>query len=675
MTHYRLGIDTGGTFTDLIGFDLDTGQLQSAKVPSTPREPLQAFIGVIREFGAGSEEVAGLVHGTTVATNTLIQRKGAKVAFVTTAGFEDMPYIQRVNRQELYNIDWDKPRPLLRSRRHCFGLNERVDPRGQVVRPLDLAEVDALCDRLLADEFEAVAICLLFAYVNTDHEQAVVERLSQRLGSMPLSVSHEVAPIWREYERASTTIADAYLKPLIQHYVGSLQRGLDDASIKTAWALMKSNGGIMQAAAAAEHPIELAMSGPAGGMVASKWLAELTGFRNVVTIDVGGTSADVGIIVDGQLNHTTEYEIEWGIPASIPIIDLKTIGAGGGSIAWVNAGGFLQVGPQSAGAEPGPICYGLGGSEPTLTDANLILGRLDPAFFLGGKMHLYPEPARDCMARMAEQIGMDTIQLAHSIIEIANENMANAIRMVSVERGHDPRHFGLVAFGGAGPLHGASIARKLEIPRVIVPPYPGAFSALGLLMADLRVDKVWTKAFRSDRASADLVRTQFERIAGTALAELRQQGYAGEPEFHYFINMRYLGQNYETEVDLTSALGSEAVLDRAYEVFHRLHETMYGYSIPSAVIELISFKVTVVGKIPKPELTSARCAGPEPYRERRVHFYGHGEVPCRLIRRQCLPIGERIPGPVIVEEEMSTLLVEPGMHVTRNEYDVLIVEV
>jgi len=675
MASFRIGIDPGGTFTDMIGFNVETGELLSLKVPSTPREPLQAFIGAIRQSGVDNQEIVGLVHGTTVATNTLIQRTGAKVAFVSTAGFEDMPYIQRVNRQELYDLDWDKPRPLLRSRRHCFGVNERINAKGQVTKPLGIQEVDALCDKLVAGGFEAVAICLLFAYLNTEHEQILEERLRQRLNGLPLSVSHQVAPIWREYERASTTIADAYLKPLIQHYVGSLQHGLDDEGIDISWAFMKSNGGIMHAPAAADHPLELAISGPAGGMVASQYIAQLLGMKDVVTIDVGGTSADVGIIVGGELNHTTEYEIEWGIPAAIPVIDMKTIGAGGGSIAWVNAGGFLQVGPQSAGADPGPICYGQGGTQPTLTDANLLLGRLDPDYFLGGKMQLQPELAQKRMGEMADLLGMDTIQLAHSIVEIANENMANAIRMVSIERGHDPRRFALIAFGGAGPLHGASIARKLEIPTLVIPPFPGAFSAMGLLMADLRVDKVWTQAFRSDQVSADLVENQFRQIGAAALAELREQGFAGEAETHYYINMRYLGQNYETEVEIPTAVSGESTLHEAYEAFHRVHEAIYGYRISNAVIELISFKVTVVGSIPKPQLSRIGSVEEESHRERLVHFYGHGSLPTRLVRRTAMPVGQRLVGPLIVEEDGSTTLVEPGMQVTRTEHDILLLEV
>jgi N-methylhydantoinase A len=675
MSSFRIGIDTGGTFTDLIGFNVETGELFSLKVPSTPREPLKAFTGAIRESEIDKREIVGLVHGTTVATNTLIQRKGAKVAFITTAGFEDMPYIQRVNRQELYDLDWDKPQPLLRSRRHCFGINERINAKGEEVKPLSLEEADALCDRLIEGGFEAAAVCLLFAYLNTEHEQILEQRLRERLDGVPLSISHQVAPIWREYERASTTIADAYLKPLIQHYVGSLQHGLDEEGIDISWSFMKSNGGIMQAPAAIDHPLDLAMSGPAGGMVASQYIADLQGMKDVVTIDVGGTSADVGIIVGGELNHTTEYEIEWGIPAAIPVIDMKTIGAGGGSIAWANAGGFLQVGPQSAGAEPGPICYGQGGTEPTLTDANLLLGRLDPNYFLGGKMQLKPKLAESRMAEMAKQLHMDTIHLAHSIVEIANENMANAIRMVSIERGHDPRRFTLIAFGGAGPLHGASIARKLEIPTVVIPPFPGAFSAMGLLMADLRVDKVWTQAFRSDQVSVDAVEGQLQRTAEAASAELREQGYDGEPEIHYYINMRYLGQNYETEVEIPPIVAGEATLLDAYEAFHRMHEAMYGYRIPTAVIELISFKVTVVGSIPKPQLGAIQSVTEEPYRERPVHFFGHGLVPCRLIRRTALPVGKRLEGPLIVEEEGSTTLVEPGMHLIRTEHDILLLEV
>ena len=494
-------------------------------------------------------------------------------------------------------------------------------------------------------------------------------------------MSHEVAPIWREYERSSTTIADAYIKPLMQRYVDILESGLKQGGIDLNWAMMKSNGGLMDARAAADHPIHLAMSGPAGGAVASQYIADLLELDDVVTLDVGGTSADVGLILDGEFGYTTEYEIEWGIPAAIPLIDIHTVGAGGGSIAWVNAGGFLQVGPRSAGAAPGPICYGLGGDELTLTDANLLLGRLDPQYFLDGKMPLVIDDVEAAMHDMGESIAMSTLELAHSIVEIANENMANAIRMVSIERGHDPRNFALLAFGGAGPLHAAAIAKKLGIPKVVIPPFPGSFSALGLLLGDLRVDKLWTQSYRSDRVTAVEVVDRFDAISDAAVSELRSQGFDGEPELKYAISMRYLGQNYETEVEVPAlsremkGTSPDEQLERAYKAFNEAHQSMYDYVIRDSIIEMISFRVTAIGPIPHPALAKVSAGPAENDRSRLVPFAGTGSIDTRLIRRPSMPVGESIPGPVIIEEAGSTTLVEPGMTILRTEEDVLIVEV
>ena len=681
MASKRIGIDTGGTFTDLILFDVDDGSISSLKVASTPSEPLRAFISSIQESGASPEDIAFLVHGTTVATNALIERKGANVAFVCTAGHEDIPFIQRVNRQFLYDLSWDKPRPLLTSRRHCFGAKERIDAHGEVVLPLDQGVIDELCDQIADGEFDAIAVSLLFSYLNTTHEEQLAAAFRERFPEMRLSVSHEVAPIWREYERSSTTIADAYIKPLMKRYVNSLESGLHDAGIDLNWAMMKSNGGLMDAQAASDHPIHLAMSGPAGGAVASSHIADLLELDDLVTIDVGGTSADVGMILGSKIGYTTEYEIEWGIPAAIPLIDIHTVGAGGGSIAWINAGGFLQVGPNSAGADPGPICYGMGGTDVTLTDANLMLGRLDPEYFLGGKMQLDRSLMESAVNAMAESIGMASLDLAHSIVEIANENMANAIRMVSIERGHDPRHFALVAFGGAGPLHGAAIAKKLGIPKVVVPPFPGSFSALGLLLGDLRVDKLWTQSYRSDRVTAEEVVGKFDTIADAAVKELRSQGFDGEPELKYAINMRYLGQNYETEVEVPALslemedTSAEEQLERAFRAFNDKHESMYDYVIKDAVIEMISFRVTAIGGIPHPALAQVASDGADKGRSREVYFIDHGMVDTALVRRPSMAVEEVIDGPVIIEEDGSTTLVEPGMTVRRTEQDILIVEV
>jgi N-methylhydantoinase A len=658
----QVGIDTGGTFTDLVAFDPQTGQLSTFKTPSVPAKPGQALLNAINGAELPVERIGGLVHGTTVATNALIERTGAPVGLLTTAGHEDIPYIQRINRKTLYDLHWQKPRPLLTSRRDSLGVPERIGSEGQVLRPLDEAALVEQCRTLKSNGVEAVAICLLFAYVNPDHELLAKCIVDRELPGVPISVSHEVAPIWREYERASTTIADAYLKPLMHRYVGSLTASLASSGMHAPWTIMKSNGGAMQAQAASENPIQTAQSGPAGGMLAAAAFGVQAGELDLLTLDMGGTSADVGIIIKGEQKHTTAYEIEWGVPAAIPLIDIKSIGAGGGSISWVDAGGFLRVGPQSAGAAPGPACYGKGGTLPTVTDANLLLGRLDPEYFLGGRMSLNRAASEQALAPLADQIGMPLIELASSIVEIANENMASAIKMVSIERGHDPRRFTLLAFGGAGPLHAAAVARALRIPKVLVPIFPGNASALGMLIADLRVDKIWTQAFKSTNVDASLVERQFGRIRDAAIAELRGEGFAGEPGLSYSINMRYLGQNYEHEVPIASDAITADRLQSAYQTFEQTHERQYGYAIENEIIELVSFRVTATGKRASPTLSVAPDGGVDPQRaSREVQFRGHGFLNAAILLRYALAPGTRVSGPAVIEEPGATTLVEPEM--------------
>ena len=657
-----VGIDTGGTFTDLAAHDPATDRIVTVKTPSVPSEPGRALVDALAAGEVPPEAVERLVHGTTVATNALIERTGARVALLVTAGHEDIPWIQRINRKTLYDLRWQKPRPLLVSRRDSFGIPERIGAHGEVVRPLDEAALEAVCREIAARPVEAVAICFLFSYVNPAHEaraKAIVERC---LPGLPVSVSHEVAPIWREYERTSTVVADAYLKPLMGRYVASLTASLAAAGMRAPWTIMKSNGGAMRAAAAAEHPIQTAQSGPAGGMLAAAAFGRQAGLPDLLTLDMGGTSADVGMVRDGQQRHTTEYEIEWGVPAAIPLIDIRSIGAGGGSIAWQDAGGLLRVGPESARATPGPACYGLGGERPTVTDANLLLGRIDPDYFLGGRMRLDRAKAEAAMAGLAARAGMPVLDLAASVVAIANENMASAIKMVSLERGHDPRRFTLFAFGGAGPLHAAAVARAMRIPRVLVPLYPGNASAMGMLLADLRVDKVWTQAFRSTAVDAALVERQFARIREAAVAELRAEGFAGEPEIAYAIAMRYLGQNYEHEVPIPAAAVTADGLDAAFAAFGRVHAERYGYQIEGEVIELVSFRVVASGRRPAPRLVAAHDpAEAVPRPARAVRFHGHGEVTAAVHRRYGLAPGTRLAGPCVVEEAGSTTVVEPGM--------------
>ncbi len=660
----QVGIDTGGTFTDLVAFDPRNGQITTFKTPSVPSKPGQALLDAINGGGLPFGEIAALVHGTTVATNALIEHKGARVGFLTTAGHEDIPYIQRINRRWLYDLHWQKPKPLLRSRRDALGVPERLDNEGREIKAVDRDAVKALCATLRENGVEAVAICLLFAYVNPAHELEVQEIVESELPGLPVSVSHAVAPIWREYERASTTIADAYLKPLMHRYIGSLSESLTSAGLQSPWTIMKSNGGAMGATAAAENPIQTAQSGPAGGMLAAAALGQQAGLPDLLTLDMGGTSADVGLIIKGEQKHTTEYEIEWGVPAAIPLIDIKSIGAGGGSIAWVDAGGFLRVGPQSAGAAPGPACYGRGGELPTVTDANLVLGKLDPGYFLGGRMTLDVEASKRVLQPLADQLGMSLTELASSIVEIANENMASAIKMVSIERGHDPRRFTLFGFGGAGPLHAASVARALRIPRVLIPIYPGNASALGMLIADRRVDKIWTQAFKSNNVDAALVESQFGRIREAAVAELRSEGFTGEPEFSYSINMRYLGQNYEQEVEIPPDAITAGGLDKAYETFTQTHEAKYGYAIENEIIELVSFRVTASGRRASPHLRVSPEGCEASRGTRDVYFRGHGFLPATIMTRYALQPGTLLTGPAVIEEPGSTTVVEPGMTAT-----------
>lgn len=669
----QVGIDTGGTFTDLIAIDSERGTLTALKTSSRPDAPGRAIAAALSEGNLRGEAIERFTHGTTVGTNALIERTGCRVGLLTTKGLEDTPYIQRINRQVLYDLTWTKPEPLVGGRGMCLGVDERLTATGEVLRGVNEGEVRALCAQLRDQGVEAVAICLLFAYLRTEHEEIVRRIVAEELRDIPVSVSHEVAPIWREYERSNTTIADAYLKPLLSGYIASLSEELRHAGMRRPWTIMKSNGGAMLSAAAAESPVQTVMSGPAGGMIATERVAAAEGITNVLTLDMGGTSADVGLIVDGQQRHTTEYEIEWGLPAAVPVIDVKSIGAGGGSLAWIDRGGFLRVGPSSAGAQPGPACYGRGGNRATVTDANLVLGRLDPGYFLGGRMRLDEERARAALARLGNELGMDITELAASIVEIANENMANAIKMVSLERGHDPRRFSLLAFGGAGPLHAAAVARSLDIPHVIVPPFPGVFSAVGLLLADLRVDKVWTQAFRSSDVDAPEVQRQFERITARALDELRQEGYSGNAEVGRAINMRYLGQNYEHAVPLPDGQVSAGTLQRAFDQFAQMHSERYGYAIEGETIELVSFKVTAVGRRERVELRQPAPANGSPQSSaREVYFRGHGWAEASVLHRTSITAGEVHAGPMLVQEDGSTTLVPPGMTVRRSPQGSLI---
>ena len=667
---YRMGIDTGGTFTDLVAVDAaGDGRLRIAKVPSTPAAPGRAVFDALGESGVAVEELSLLVLGTTLGINAVLERRGARVLYLTTDGFQDVPFIQRIDKKDPYDLQWQKPVPFV-ARRDCIGVRERVAADGAVLTELtddELQRVAAAVAERLAEPAEstgrgvALAVNLLFSYVNPAHERRLAECLSRRFPDLPVSVAGAIAPMWREYERGSTTILDAYLRPRMSGWIRELEQGLAEHRFGGTFTIMKSNGGQVAAAAAKELPAHTMLSGLAGGVIGGRYFGEQAGRRDLITFDMGGTSTDVAMVVDGQISYTTGYEVDFSLPVSAPSIDLRTVGAGGGSIAWIDPGGMLRVGPQSAGASPGPVCYGQGGEQVTVTDANVVLGRLNPGFFLGGEMRLDPAAAHRTVEELGRMLGMNVEQTATAIIDLVNEQMADAIRVLTVERGIDPRRFALVAFGGAGPLHGAAVAAALGMPEMIVPPHPGLTSAFGALAADVRVDKRATRFHRSDLADAAQVDATLVRLERAAVAEAREQGFAGDPVVQRSISMRYAGQNYEQDVPVPRGPITGDSLKALQDEFGEAHRRFYGYHFPGEVVELIHFNVTAIGATAPPSLP-ALAPGPPPVpRERRpVRIGGAAHRDCPVYRRDALPAGCTLTGPAIVEELDSTTLVPAG---------------
>jgi len=661
----RIGIDTGGTFTDLVAIDDRTAEIQIVKVPSTPANPVLALSRALTKLNLPLPEVRRLVLGTTVATNAILQRDGARVVLITTAGFEDVLFIQRANRRFNYDLRWQKPQPLAR-RRHCLGVRERIDHRGNVLLPLTMAE----CEHMAAEiqrlasvgQIDAIAICLLFAYVNPAHELALAAHLRASNPDLPVSLSHQLAPVWREYERANTTVVDAFIKPLVTSYVNGSQRLLEKIGVGGAHCLMKSNGGAVLLEEASHRPVDALISGLVGGIVAGAFFARIAGAPDAVTLDVGGTSSDVGLVTDCTPRYVDEFEVEWGSPVVLPVVAVNTIGAGGGSIIWLDRGGFLRVGPQSAGATPGPACYGKGGDNPTITDAQLVLGRINPGYFLGGAIPLQAEHAKHAIDILAERLALSRYETAAAAIAIANDAMANTIRLLTVQQGIDPRNLALVAFGGAGPLHACGVARNLGIRQVIVPIHPGLGSALGTLIADVRVDTTQTVATRSDRLDVALLQSQRNRLVEAALRDMRRQGYEQEPVVSCTLSMRYAGQNYEQAVPLEVRADLIDELPRAYQRFHSLHEQSYGFQFTDVPLEIVAIKVSAIGPAPTVELPhrrNARQAAPFAWRDTHLDVrYGIGSCPC--YRRHELAAAATLVGPVLVEEIDSTTWLPPG---------------
>ena len=676
----RVGIDTGGTFTDLVGIDQDGDEILVAKRPSTPRVPHKGVFDVLQGSGIGPEAISFLVLGTTMAINALHQRSGARVLYLTTKGFEDVPFIQRINRRHHYDLTWVKPAPFVQ-RRDCIGVDERISKDGRVLAPLTESELMRIASVVRSRVAEgpgpiAIAVNLLFSYAHHEHEQRLGQFLQDEFPDLPVSLSHRVAPVWREYERGTTTLADAYVKHLVAGFAEDVDAGLQERGLKVPVQLMKSNGGQMVAASARDHPVQLLLSGLAGGVIAGRYFGEMVGSRSVVTLDMGGTSTDVGLVVDGEYGFTSEYQVEWGLPVATPFIDVTTIGAGGGSIAWIDRGGFLKVGPQSAGAEPGPACYDTGGMDATVTDANLVLGWLNPDYFLGGRMKLHPERAAQALGHLAERLGTEVEEVALSVARLANENMADAIRLVTVERGIDPRDLDLVAMGGAGPLHAAALADAVGMGRVLIPPNAGLASAFGALVADLRVDRSWTHAYRSNDLDVARIDERFDSLTTSALEDLAAEGFEGEPLVQRSISMRYMGQNYEQDVSVPAGPITDATIRDVFALFHGQHQGFYGYEMPGEVIELIHFNVSVIGAVPKVRLPLWRRApgNGAGAASRSVHLGPEGARDCPVYLREELAPGSVLEGPAVIDDADSTVALPADKRLTVTDRGILVIE-
>jgi N-methylhydantoinase A/oxoprolinase/acetone carboxylase beta subunit len=621
----RIGVDAGGTFTDFIVL-YDDGRLETFKIRSNPRAPADVILaGIERAAGRIKAEV---VHGSTVATNALLERKGAKTAFMTTEGFEDIIEIGRQNRAELYNL-MPAPRRLLVDRDMCFGVRERIYFDGSIARKPSAAAWKRVASRLKKSGAKSIAVCFLHAYQNSANEKAAAKALAQ--AGVYLCTSHEISPEIREYERGSTTLVNAYVGPLMESYLGRLERSPQGRRI----AIMQSNGGFLSARDARKHAVRTVLSGPAGGLVGALETARASGFTRVLGFDMGGTSTDVSL-VDGVARHTTEGSID-GYPIRVPMLDIHTVGAGGGSIARVDAGGLLRVGPESAGADPGPACYGTG-TEATVTDAHVVLGRIGATQLLGGAMTIDAERAAEAVGRIAVRLKIDLAAAAAGILRVANANMERAIRVVSVERGHDPRDFALVAFGGCGGLHACEIAQELGIRTVIVPEYAGALSALGMLMAD---------AVR-DHAAGVLGRRDIEKMFATLEQRARRESQGAEIE--RTADLRYRGQSYELNVPWNA--GDAATL------FHREHEKIYGYANRDRDVEIVAIRVRARIVLEKPRLTRSGAKETVKPEQRRI-WVGGGWKKLDAWKRVSLTNRGK-PGPALVLDYGSTTLVPPG---------------
>lgn len=673
---YRLSTDVGGTFTDGVLLDETTGRIKISKVLTTPANQAIGTIEGINKFNVSLGEVTFLVHGTTAIINALIESKGAKTALITTEGFRDILEIGRSNRLEMYDALYKKPDPLI-PRYLRFGVRERINAAGEILVPLDMFSLEKVINELKRYGVEAVAVCLLNAYANPKHEEEIGQFLQNQYPEIVFTLSHQITRRYYEYERVSTTVQNAYVMPAVRKYLQSLEDQLNKNGYKNALQIMQSNGGVMTSVIARTIPIAMVESGPAAGAIGAAALAALTGHKNVISYDMGGTTAKTALITRGMPETADTYVVEER-PILLPVVDLREIGAGGGSIAWIDEAGALHVGPQSAGADPGPACYRNGGTEPTVTDANLHLGLLNPQNFLGGEMEIDANLAKQAIAKLAAYYNISVDEAAFGIIKIVNTNMSALLQSMTVKRGYDPREFVLVAYGGAGPLHASAIAQELGIPKVIVPMNSGVFSAWGMLMADLRHDFAMTHIKPLAQAQISQINSIFENLEERLREIFKQENVAdSDIEITHLMDLRYLGQEHTLSVTIPNNF-SESDKIIASKAFDDLHLAAYGHNAPEEPKEVVSMKAIGIGKVNKPNMQIIDAGSKEPEIKaqtgERMVYRGNGSFErYRIFRRENLLAGNVIYGPAVIEEITATTVVESSQVCTVDQYGNLII--
>jgi N-methylhydantoinase A len=677
MSGFRVSMDIGGTFTDVVAYDEAGGTYVAGKSSTTPRDLTEGVINALATVDAHPELVGFTVHGTTQGLNAFLQRRGERVLLLATAGAGDVYHLARGNRTRLYDIHFRKPTPLV-PRSDIVEIGGRLNYAGEELEPLDAGAVRAAARRVRDEGFGAVAVAFLFSYLNPEHELAAERILLEELGDgLPVSVSHRIAREWREYERTSSAVLDAYTSPIVRRYLDRLEGELRGRGLSVPLHVMQSSGGIVTAQSARQLSLQTLLSGPVGGTMGGVALARILGRPNLICIDMGGTSFDVSLVVDGKPDVSTEASLE-GFPLLMSVVNIHTVGAGGGSIAYAEAGG-LRVGPESAGADPGPACYGRGGTQPTVTDANLVLGRVDPAWFAGGQMTLDPEAARGAVAPLAKELELETVELAEGICDVINAKMAQAIRTLTVEKGIEPREFALVAFGGAGPMHAAFLARELDVPEVLVPRFPGAFSAWGMLETEIRKDFARASYTPLADLDGDELASVLEEQEREAVEALVEEGIEpGQGRVEHAVDIRYVGQEYTLTIPLRDA-GEPRGPSFAADVsarFHEAHEQRFGHANPGAPVEFVAIRSTGLGDLGRAEPQRLEAqAGAELLFEQRAIVVGRGERTAKVARRDDLAPGALVEGPAVIVEATATTVVPPGSTLRVDGFGTLAIEI